>query len=343
MKKFYMPVLGLLFVGSVTAQTTERLPLIEGFSSNTCPPCYSWNVAYSPILANNMPNDEAAPGVAVLKFQMDWPSPGNDPSNNDEADTRRGFYSVTGIPDWRIDGDNNDGTQSQIDNYQGMPAELEIEAAYSVTGNTVTVDVAFTPLVDLGGGSRLYIALANKEYTYTGGTNGETEFHHVFRKMLPQDAGASLGFLTAGVEQTFQESYTWTTGTPTQSDNVFWDDQIEIVVWVQKSNSKEVFNAAIASQGTLGIADGDQDDFGLALYPNPANAQTSVVFDGIAGEAVSVELYNNLGQVVYTESYATRAGRQRLMLNTEAYESGIYFVKVTMGNKVSTNRLVLTK
>jgi hypothetical protein len=343
MKKIYMPVLGVLFAGSLSAQTTERLTIIEGFSSNTCPPCETWNDMYIPVLSNNMPNDETTPGVAVLKFQMDWPSPGNDPSNNDEADTRRGFYGVTGIPDWKIDGEDNDGSQAAIDSYSAIPAEMEIEAAYTVTGNDIEVTVSLTPLADLGGGSKLYIAVANKEYTYTGGTTGETEFHHVFRKMLPDDGAVTLGFLDANVEQTFTESYTYTTGTPDQTNNLFWDDQIEIVVWVQKSNSKEVWNAAVAAEGTLGIADGDNDDFGLSLYPNPANAQTSVVFDGVAGENVSISVYNALGELVKTENHGMRTGRQRVMLNTETYEAGMYFVKVQVGESVSTSNLMITK
>ncbi len=345
MKKLYMPVIALLFTGAVNAQTTERLPLIEGFTSNTCGPCYSWNTAYSPVISANMPNDMANPGIAVVKFQMDWPSPGNDPSNNDDADTRRGFYSITGIPDWFIDGEANDGSQTQIDTYQNNPSELEIEAAFTLTGNTLDINVEFTPLVDLGGGARLYIALANKEYTYNGGTNGETEFHHVFRKMIPQDAGISLGFLTANTTQTFNESYTYSvaSGTPAQDSYDLWDDQIEIVVWVQKSNSKEVYNAAIAQEGTLGIVDGDSDDFGLALFPNPTNEQTSVVFDAIAGEQVSIAVYNTLGELVLTKNHDARSGRQRLMLNTAEFEAGMYIVKVQMGQSVATNPLMVTK
>ena len=335
----------LFALGSTaTAQTTDRLVLIEGFTSNTCPPCATWNNAYSPVIANNNPNDEANPGVAVLKFQMDWPSPGNDPSNNDDADTRRGFYSVSGIPDYKIDGDNNDGTQSQIDNYSANPSELELEAAYTITGNTIDINVSFTPLADLGGGSRLYIALANKEYNYSGGTNGETEFHHVFRKMIPQDAGISLGFLTMGAEQTFNESYTFSiaSGTPAQDSYDLWDDQIEVVVWVQKSNSKEVYNAAIASEGTLGVADGDYDDFGMLVFPNPVQDNATVAFDS-NNEKVTLEVYNNLGQVVMTEQVASAAGRQRVQLNTANLEAGMYFVKVQLDNKVSTTPLMVTR
>lgn len=343
MKKFYLPALALVAMGmSSQAQTTDRLSLIEGFTSNTCPPCYSWNQAYTPILEANNPNAEGNAGVAVLKFQMDWPSPGNDPSNNDDADTRRGFYGVTGIPDFYIDGGANGGSQADIDNATAVPAELEIQAAYTITGNTIDVNVEFTPLVDLGGGARLYIAVANKEYTYNGGTNGETEFHHVFRKMLGNDAGISLGFLNANDTQTFNESYTYTVGTPNQTNNNFWDDQIEIVVWVQRSNSKEVYNAAIATEGTLGIADGDSDDFGLLLFPNPAQDVASVVFDG-TGEDVVVEVVNSLGQVVVNEQYYNLVGRQRLQLDTDTYEAGMYFVRVQMGNAVSTTPLMIAR
>lgn len=344
MKKFYLPALLLLGLGTANAQTTDRLVLIEGFTSNTCPPCATFNAAYSPILSNNAPNDEANPGVAVLKFQMDWPSPGNDPSNNDDADTRRSFYGVSGIPDYKIDGDDVDGTQSQIDSYSANPAELEIEAAYTITGNTIDINVAFTPLVDLGGGSRLYIALANKSYNYSGGTNGETSFSHVFRKMIPQDAGISLGFLTAGTEQTFNESYTYTLagGTPAQDSYDLWDDQFEIVVWVQKSNSKEVFNAAVASQGVLGVEEGDADDFGMLVFPNPVQDNATVAFDN-NNEVVTLEVYNNLGQVVMTEQVTSMTGRQRVELNTTNLEAGMYFVKVQLGNKVSTTPLMVTK
>lgn len=319
------------------------MPLVEGFTSNTCGPCAGFNASYSPILSNNAPNAENNPGVAVVKYQMDWPSPGNDPSNNDDADARRSFYQVSGIPDWFIDADSISGNQAEIDAAKNNPAEIEIEAAYTLTGNTVDVEVELNPLVNLGAGARLFIAVTNKQYNYSGGTNGETSFEHVFRKMLPAAGGVFLSPLNAGTPVTKTESYTFTVGTPSQTDYNLWNTDIEVVVWVQKTTNKEVFNAAIAKEGALGIAEGDSDEFGIHVYPNPSNDVANVVFDGEAGENAVVELYDNVGKLVITESLVLSGGRRTVQIQTNDLDAGMYSVIVRNGNKRATSQLVVTK
>ncbi len=340
MKHLYSLALGLLVAGIATAQTTQRLPLIEGFTSNTCGPCAGFNSSYSPILANNDANDEQNAGVAVIKYQMDWPSPGNDPSNNDDADSRRGLYGVTGIPDWYMDGQDINGTQSEITAAQQVPAELEISAAYMVTGNTVDIEVEINPLVSLGNGNRVYIALLNAQYNYSGGTNGETSFEHVFRKMVPTTGGIWMPALNPGV-QTFNESYTFTVGTPNQSNNNLWNTDIEIVAWVAHSVTNTIHNATIAQQGALGVEEGDDDDFGLQVFPNPANDQAVVMFNDVQNEDVTVEMFDQLGKVVFSQTYSNVSGMQRIALNTLEHEAGLYYVRVLAGKRVATNPLVI--
>lgn len=343
MKKVYL-TLPLLLTGLLaTAQTTDRLPLVEGFTSNTCPPCASFNASYSPVLNANAPNEENNPGVAVVKYQMDWPSPGTDPSNNDDADARRSFYQVSGIPDWFIDAGSISGNQAEIDASKNNPAEIEITAAYTITGTTIDVEVELNPLVNLGAGARLFIALTNKEYTYTGGTNGETTFQHVFRKMMPAAGGIFLSPLNAGTPVTKTESYTFTVGTPSQTDYNLWNTDVEVVVWVQKTTNKEVFNAAIAQEGALGIEEGDSDEFGMYVYPNPSNDLANVAFDGVAGETSTVEVYDNVGQLVLTETVVLSGGRQIVSLSTNELSTGLYSVVVRNGNKRATSKLMVTK
>jgi len=124
MKHIYLSLSTLLLAMSSIGQTTNRLPLVEGFTSNTCPPCSSFNGAYTPILNANNPNTLSNPGVAVIKYQMDWPLPGTDPSNNGEADSRRNYYQVNSIPDWFIDAESTSGGQTDISNAQQVDAEL---------------------------------------------------------------------------------------------------------------------------------------------------------------------------------------------------------------------------
>ena len=344
MKKLYL----LSFLTTVSiglnAQTTDRIPLVEGFSSNTCGPCASWNASYTPILDANDPNTGNYASVAVLKYQMDWPTPGTDPSNNDDADVRRSYYGVSGIPDWFIDGEFNNGSQTTIDEAKNNVAPMIIDAAYILTGNTIDVTVEITPLQDLGNGSRIFIALANKSYNYSGGTNGESQFKHVFRKMLPAANGAFVPTLVANQKQTFNESYTYTvSGLPAQTNNDFWNANFEVVVWVQRTNTKEVWNAAVATEGTIGIEEGDNDQFGLIVYPNPANEQTTVMFDGNGSEDVTIEVYNSLGQVVVSENRNDLIGRQRIDMNTSDLPAGMYQVHVKQGDKLATSQLMVSK
>ena len=343
MKKIYFSALCFLAAGFTQAQNFERMSIVEGFSSATCPPCYTWNQSYSPVLQANNANSGASGSIAVVKFQMDWPSPGDDPSYNDDASTRRGFYGVTSIPEFFIDGEANDGSQGTIDAHSAIDAEVEVNAAFTITGNDIDINVEITPNMDLGGGSRLYIALANKEYQYPG-QNGETEFHHVMRKMIPTAGGINVGFLDSGVTLNFNEAYTYAvaSGNPAQNSNDLWDNDLELVVWVQKANSKQMWNAAVAGQGTLGIQDGDADDFGLVVYPNPSTDMANVIFDA-NGENTNIEVYNSLGQMVLSENKGAVTGRQQVRFNATDLEAGMYFVRVQMGDRLATSQLMIQK
>jgi hypothetical protein len=345
MKKIYLCSLVLLTSGSLVAQTTTRLPLVEGLTSNTCGPCASWNGSYGPIIENNMPNDMNSPGIAVLKYQMDWPSPGTDPSFNDDANTRQGFYSTSGIPDWWIDGIANDGTQSQIDTRKATDAELFITSAYTVTGTTITVTVRIVPLVNLGSGNRLYIALANQSYSYSGGTNGETQFKHVVRKMLPNGSGTYLPALVANDTTEITQTYTYTvaTGTPVQGSYDLWNSTFEVVAWVQKTTgTRQVQNASVAKMGSIGIEEGDNDEFGLVVFPNPGDEQSTVLFDA-ENENCSVVIFNNLGQVVFTREFGILSGRQRIEVDLSAFANGLYHVRIQSGQKTATSQLVIAR
>lgn len=346
MKQIYLGAAMIMAVGVSQAQNTDRLVLIEGLSSNTCGPCASFNSQYSPVLSNNNANDGNTAGVAVVKYQMDWPSPGTDPSFNDDGDARRGFYGTTGIPDWFIDGEFNDGSQSIIDTRSQVPAEIMIDAAYSISGSDITVDVEFTALEDLGAGNRLFIALCNSSYSYTGGTNGESSFKHIFRKMLPSGAGVFLSPIDSGDVITHSETYTFNvaSGTPTQGSYDLWNSNIEVVVWVQKTTgSKPVYNAAVATEGALSIEEGDSDDFALVVFPNPTTSHADLLFDANGKDNVVITVTDATGKLVQTENLSGVNGRQRHNLNTDALSNGLYFVSVKQGNQVANTKLLVQK
>ncbi len=345
MKNLYLSLILIGQFSLVNAQTTTRLPLVEGLTSNTCGPCASWNGFYGPIIENNSPNDLYNPGIAVVKYQMNWPSPDNDPSYNADGNMRKGYYGTTGIPDWYIDGQANDGTQTMIDAEKLDPADLKITASYTLTGNQIDVTVEIIPLINLGSGNRCYIALTNKTYNYSGGTNGESTFHHVMRKMLPDGAGSFLSSLIANDTTYITQSYTYSVagGVPAQESFDFWNSNFEVVCWVQKSTTKAVQNATIAPEGALAIEENETDDFALMVFPNPANEKSTVVFDGNMNEDSKISIYNQLGEIVFEQNYGKLNGRQRIELNTTDFSDGIYFVQVTTGSDTATKQMMVVR
>ena len=341
---------GLLTTGLIAmtcatfAQTTPRLPLVEIFTSNTCGPCASFNGPYQPILDANSPNQETGAGVAVIRYQMDWPAPGTDPSYNDDADIRKGFYSVSGIPDPWIDGAVNSGQQADIDASIANPAQLIVEAAYTETGNDLDINVRVTPLADLGAGSRVFVAIVNNNYGYTGGTNGESQFHYVARKVLPTGAGDFMSPLQENVVQFFNYQYTYTvaSGTPAQMSNDLWNNDYSIVAWVQRSTgTKEVWNSTIAYQGLLGTPTEVDKGMDLKLYPNPTESQSIVSFESSTGDDVTIDVYNSIGQLVSTEVVAGQAGKQTHVLNMEGYASGLYQIRIDQNGATASETLIV--
>lgn len=75
---------------------------------------------------------------------------------------------------------------------------------------------------------------------------------------------------------------------------------------------------------------------GVAVYPNPNNGQFNLVLGGMPSAPVQVEIMNELGQVVNT---FTMTGTQ-LEVNMNAFESGVYFVRITNVDVVNVTRFV---
>lgn len=100
------------------------------------------------------------------------------------------------------------------------------------------------------------------------------------------------------------------------------------------------FNGTSQIMGTtlanivLGIAD-DQID-GFAAYPNPVNGnQLTVTANSL--DTKTVAIYNVLGKKVFTRTFS---GAQDTF-DVSNVASGIYILKVTEGNRISTQKLII--
>ncbi len=87
------------------------------------------------------------------------------------------------------------------------------------------------------------------------------------------------------------------------------------------------------------------DEFSLSQnYPNPFNASTAIKFDLPQNEHVTIDIFNVLGQKIQTladDDFG--AGSHSVIWNAENSASGVYFYRLTMGDKVVSRRMTLLK
>jgi hypothetical protein len=109
-------------------------------------------------------------------------------------------------------------------------------------------------------------------------------------------------------------------------------NNLEVVVWLQNTATKEVYQAANAVSWNTGVAE-NKTATSVNVYPNPANASTNVNFNLVSEGIVKIEVVNMLGQVVSTQVSKTLApGEQNIELNTSNIQTGAYLVNIISGD-----------
>lgn len=330
---------------NVVDKTVPRVTLHEIFTSSTCGPCVAGNANQKAIV-----DGKTAGTYATVKYQQDFPGTG-DPYATTETVGRRNYYAINSIPRMEIDGgwdgNANSLTDAIFDQYQEIPSAVELKATYHVGGQSVGIDVTATSYLDLPTTTKLYVAIMEKTTSQNVKTNGETEFEHVVKKMYPNQNGTVMSSLKANNPVDFNKMYTFPGSyrlaangqSPINLSNensVEEFTDLEVVVWLQNTATKEIYQAANAVSWNTGIAKTDASKT-LGVYPNPANASAVVNFEMKSEGMVKIEIVNMLGQVVSVQESKTLApGAQTFEINTSNIDNGAYMINViNQGFKVT--------
>lgn len=218
---------------NVALGETQKIAMIEHFSSSTCGPCVSVNTGMS-----NLTNQAQNQGkFTYTKYQMNWPGNG-DPYYTEEGGVRRQFYGVNAVPNVCLEGTNLGATtmtQAQLDNAYNTPSFADVRGSFNVDGNNITVKVDFMAYYDMTV-EKAFVTVNEKETHNNVGTNGETSFHHVFMKFLTSPSGDALN-IPAGEYQHFE----WTQNM--SGTHVEEMSDLEVSAWIQNIASHEVINS----------------------------------------------------------------------------------------------------
>ena len=248
----------------------ERRLLHEMFTGSTCGPCEPAERYLDEVFAER-------PGqYTAIKYQL-----GGDPYFTNEGYRRRILYNKDGstgysLPWLQLDGENGhhpndmDGdmvydftdvyTTDWFDQYVAKPAGMELTVTHTIVDQTVSFDISVMPYAQyetLDPQPNLILHAAIIEgVTYNNvGSNGQTEFHQVMKKMVPNHEGTPLTDLVRKLEQTFSMSYTFNGDyKPDSNMNNQVDDSIEhtveefddlhVVVFVQDAGTLEILQSA---------------------------------------------------------------------------------------------------
>jgi hypothetical protein len=286
-----------------------RKPLIETFTSSTCVPCAPANVTSEALFAQNLGK------FTSIKYQADFPGTG-DPYFTQEGGNRRNYYNISSVPRMEIDGgwdqNGNNINQQVLDEYISFLTFLNISATYTINIKTIDVSIILEPLENYSSNNLVIHAAIIEEITYNNiKNNGETEFEHVVKKMLPSDNGTQIGGLIGGQQTTQNLNYTFNGNyrlpnnalTPInhQIEHSVEDfSKLKVVVWVQDVVTKEIHQSTYATLSSVVLESYncinnscvDPQD-GTGTYANISDCQSNCVNTIIKEETEGLFVFPN--------------------------------------------------
>ena len=325
----------------------DRTVFVERYTSSTCGPCASNN----PIVDAFM-NSLTDAQIMGLSYHMNWPPPGNDPMygyNIADNTARRNYYGVNAIPQLQMDGIltlepnyNNAQLMNAFNTRTNLLSPVTLIVRQSDLGTdsmlvrvTVYCETAIsTPSLTL------HVAIMEKliQYPSPPGTNGESAFHTVMRKMLPSGTGTNIE-LTPGTRKDYEFRVA--------KDPLWVPGQVKAIAFVQR-NTKEVLNSAwpLADFSLLpntafrvvNTGSAQSANFKVAV-PYVANGYNSpVTFTGsVEGNPAGVSVTFPSGNVMnsFPDSLAFTVS------STGGVPAGVYHVVITGTNALGKSHKVV--
>jgi len=213
-------------------------------------------------------------------------------------------------------------------------------------GNTFTYDDLILPAIDL------------RNYNYP-----ELEFYSAYARYDSEDSDTLEVLVSSDCGETFNSVYkrsgallasaanTTSEFFPTASEwkvnNIDLSDYIgseEVIVRIRCINSFEnnlyVDDINLKNVSPpVGIEEKDLIN-NINLYPNPAQNQFSIEINLVDNYSAVIKITNLQGQLVYSNSVLDQ---NQLIVNTQHFESGVYFVNVRIDGLNKTEKLVISK
>jgi len=206
--------------------------------------------------------------------------------NTAESDQRVGYYAVSGVPYSIMDGNVYDGPStvftsgisSIVGNRAAVAPKYSIQSTnFTLNGNLLSGSFKFTSADASNSGENLvaHIVVIEKNvlksaYAASPGSNNETSYEYVMRKMLPDADGMVL--VNTAINGSDSTLINWTLH---KIKNI---DELRVVVFVQNNTTKEVYQAQLFNPDKIATIKEVSFANSISIYPNPAKDEISISF-----------------------------------------------------------------
>lgn len=240
MKRNIFTLLVLFIFSYAGYGQSQRLVLLEHFTQASCGPCAGVNPQLKAMIDANPDK------LTSIMVHTSWP--GTDPMyNHNVADNgaRTSYYGVNSVPNSVIDGNVFNGHPNNwdigtIDARLEVPSPFELQVQMDLSEDETIVYATMLVLAseDVEEGLKAYMTVIEKniEFSSPPGSNGETEFNNVLKKILPKQVGYILPAMTAGEYLIIESSWV--------HQNVYDINELALVGFIQDGTSKEVHQCA---------------------------------------------------------------------------------------------------
>ena len=270
--------------------------------------------------------------VIKLEYHVGFPGPGEDPlatTNAADIGARVAFYGVADAPTTFINAQT--GTLATIFQRETLkPAGAIIDTIFTSPSpvDKLNLEIKFTANQLLPANTTLHVVIIEDPVNDANalGTNGETAFRSVVRKLLPNAVGTVYSQpIPRDSSRTVNLSWT---------PQAFNFNNLGALVFLQNPNTKEVYQSQLLYPLTNvpppNVITGIEDiaEY-ITIYPNPANESFEIELPVKADHRMAINLIDPVGrsaQQLYFEK-----GEQTKTINTQNLAQGIYVVQIGSG------------
>ncbi len=270
----------------------------------------------------------------------------------DASNARNSFYSISSYPTAIFDGKSKlvGGSHStslyssylpMYENRYAMKTAfgLSVDGTYSL--NTYNISVTADRFGDTPfANSNLVVYMALTQSNITVNWQGQTHLEFVSRLMAPNANGTAVDLLNNNqvvVPLSFDFNSAW--------GGSIANHDYEIIVWIQDLNTKEVVNAMKMDLTEILSSDVQTNvsKSSVNVYPNPFGNQLNLSFNLNSKQDVRIEMVDIVGKTVYISNRTLNFGTQTISIDGLDLENGVYFLNITAGNEVISQKVTVSK